>query len=56
MDKIKRWIMHKIAWIWGQKWFWTKEWQELEKQVDKDIEDGEIETFDNIDDFIEFSR
>lgn len=25
-----------------QLWFWTKEWQEKEKQADKDIEDGNI--------------
>jgi antitoxin MazE len=26
-----------------QEWFWTKEWQEKEKQVEKAIEQGEIE-------------
>jgi bifunctional DNA-binding transcriptional regulator/antitoxin component of YhaV-PrlF toxin-antitoxin module len=34
-----------------QAWFWTKEWQEKEKQADIDFETGNVVgPFDNIDD------
>lgn len=36
----------------GQLWFWSREWQEGEYRVDKELESGQYEEFDNIDDFI----
>ena len=35
-----------------QAYFWTEAWQEGERQVDKDLAEGNYETFDDIDDFI----
>jgi AbrB family looped-hinge helix DNA binding protein len=34
-------IPHKLV-PRDQEWFWTKEWQELEKEADKAIEKGEV--------------
>lgn len=31
-----------------QAWFWTKEWQEKEREADNEITQGEIRDFDNI--------
>ncbi|MBF0474403.1 MAG: CopG family transcriptional regulator [Deltaproteobacteria bacterium] len=36
-----------------QKWFWTKEWQEKEKEADRDIAEGLIYgPFETVDDLI----
>ncbi|MBF0497498.1 MAG: CopG family transcriptional regulator [Deltaproteobacteria bacterium] len=35
-----------------QKWFWTKEWQEKEKEADRDIAAGRYKELDNVDDLI----
>ncbi|HLG70027.1 MAG TPA: AbrB/MazE/SpoVT family DNA-binding domain-containing protein [Chloroflexota bacterium] len=35
-----------------QAWFWTPEWQAGEREADEQIARGEIETFDNVDDFL----
>ena len=35
-----------------QRWFWTPEWQEKERQVDRDIAEGRVETFDTMEDFL----
>ncbi len=32
-----------------QAWFWTKEWQEKERQADKDLTDGKFRDFENLD-------
>jgi len=32
-----------------QAWFWTKEWQEKERQADEDIVAGNFRDFDNLD-------
>lgn len=36
----------------SQAYFWTPEWQEAERQVDKEIAEGKLEVFDNIEDLI----
>ncbi|BDD81249.1 hypothetical protein TPB0596_10120 [Tsukamurella pulmonis] len=36
----------------GQQWFWTKEWQEGEREVDEAVARGEIETFDSGEEFL----
>ncbi len=35
-----------------QSWFWTKEWQEEEREADEDIKAGRVKEFDNVEDFI----
>lgn len=37
-----------------QLWFWTKEWQEGEKQVDTEREQGGTKRFKSVDDLISF--
>jgi len=36
-----------------QAWFWTPEWQRLEREADEDIAAGRCEEFETIDSFIE---
>lgn len=36
-----------------QGWFWSKEWQRMEKEVDKALTKGDYQDFDNVDDLIE---
>lgn len=36
-----------------QSWFWTKEWQEGEKEAEEDIADGRVKSFKNVDDLLE---
>ncbi|AND86312.1 AbrB/MazE/SpoVT family DNA-binding domain-containing protein (plasmid) [Clostridium tyrobutyricum] len=31
-----------------QAWFWSKEWQQDEKQADKDIKNGETKKFNSV--------
>jgi len=32
----------------SQSWFWTKEWQEKEKEADKDISEGNYKEYKNM--------
>lgn len=34
----------------NQKWFWTEEWQEGEREADENIKSGNVKSFDNIED------
>jgi antitoxin MazE len=36
-----------------QAWFWTEKWQAEEKIVDEQIRNGQVKSFDNIDNLIE---
>jgi len=36
----------------AQSWFWTKKWQDAEKEADKDIKAGRVKTFDNVNDLM----
>ena len=36
-----------------QAWFWSEKWQAEEKIVDEQIKNGQVKSFDNIDDLIE---
>lgn len=36
----------------SQAWFWTKEWQEAEREADEDIAAGRVKEFDNVEDAI----
>lgn len=36
----------------GQGYFWTKEWQQGEKEASEDIKAGRVKTFDSVDDLI----
>ncbi len=53
MKELYRKFMWLISHLWGQQWFWTKEWQEGERQVDEDIKAGRFETFATMDELIE---
>jgi antitoxin MazE len=35
-----------------QAWFWSTRWQEREREVDEHVERGEVERFDNSDEFL----
>jgi antitoxin MazE len=35
-----------------QLWFWTREWQQRERQADEDIAYGRVKGFDSVDDLI----
>jgi len=37
----------------SQAYFWTKRWQEDEKEADEDIEAGRVNTFDSVEELIE---
>jgi len=36
----------------NQAYFWTKKWQEGEREADEDIKAGRVKTFDSVDEFI----
>ena len=36
----------------SQAWYWTKEWQEAEREADEDIAAGRVKDFDNVEDLI----
>ncbi len=35
-----------------QAWFWTKRWQQMEREVQADIDAGRTARFDNVDDML----
>ena len=37
----------------SQAYFWTKRWQEGEREADEDIKAGRVKTFDSVDELIE---
>ena len=36
----------------NQAYFWTKRWQEVEREADEDIKAGQVRTFDSVEDLI----
>ena len=36
----------------SQAYFWTKEWQEAEKEASADIKAGRVKTFDNVEELL----
>jgi predicted transcriptional regulator len=36
----------------GQEWFWAEAWQKMEREVEEELEAGNYETFDNMEDFL----
>lgn len=36
----------------GQAYFWTKRWQEGEREADEDIKAGQVRTFGSVEEFI----
>ncbi len=36
----------------SQAYFWTKEWQEAEKEASEDIKAGRVKTFDSVEELI----
>lgn len=37
----------------SQAYFWTKRWQEGEREADEDIKAGRVKTFNSVDELIE---
>lgn len=37
-----------------QRWFWTEEWQQAEREVEEDIAAGRIHTFDSVEELIKW--
>jgi antitoxin MazE len=37
----------------AQAWFWTKQWQDAEKEAQKEIIAGKVHSADNLDDLLE---
>jgi hypothetical protein len=37
----------------SQSWFWTDEWQAGEREVDEYIANGDFETFDTMEEFLD---
>jgi TRAP-type C4-dicarboxylate transport system substrate-binding protein len=37
----------------SQAYFWTKEWQEAEKEASKDIKAGRVKAFDTVEELFE---
>ncbi len=37
-----------------QAWFWTEHWQKMEREVDEDIEAGQVYTFEKVEEAIAF--
>ncbi len=37
-----------------QAWFWTKRWQRMEREVDEEIERGELITYDSAEEFVRY--
>jgi AbrB family looped-hinge helix DNA binding protein len=35
-----------------QVWFWSKEWQEAEKEAEADLKEGRVKKFKNVEDLI----
>lgn len=35
-----------------QAWFWTPEWQEKEREADRDMKEGRYEDFENAEDLL----
>ena len=35
-----------------QSWFWTREWQEAEKEAEEDMKSGRVEKFKNVQELI----
>jgi len=36
----------------SQAYFWTKRWQDAEREADEDIKAGRVKTFDSVDELI----
>ena len=37
-----------------QAWFWAERWQKMEREVEEDIVSGRVESFDSVDEFINY--
>jgi len=38
----------------SQAWFWSKKWQQMEREADEAIARGDVYQFDDADEFLEF--
>ncbi|MEW6033797.1 MAG: hypothetical protein AB1603_02960 [Chloroflexota bacterium] len=37
----------------SQAYFWTRKWQEAEREADEDVKAGRVRSFDSVEDLIE---
>jgi len=37
----------------SQSYFWTKKWQDAEREADEDIKAGRVKTFDSVEELLE---
>ena len=37
----------------SQAWFWSERWQQMEREVDEEIAAGRVQTFDDVESFLE---
>lgn len=37
-----------------QRWFWTEEWQRMEREVDEDVAAGRVTRYDSAEEFLEY--
>lgn len=35
-----------------QQWFWTERWQEREREVDEQLAEGRVKTYDDVEEFL----
>jgi hypothetical protein len=42
----------KMEIIKSQAYFWTKEWQEAEREASEDIKAGRVKTYDNVEELL----
>jgi hypothetical protein len=45
------WIL-ELSKVNDQSWFWSDEWQKGEKEADEEIKQGNVKTYDNLEDFL----
>ncbi|MGM0836590.1 MAG: AbrB/MazE/SpoVT family DNA-binding domain-containing protein [Bacillota bacterium] len=38
----------------SQKWFWKEEWQKAEEEADQEIKNGQVKTFDNVEEGLDW--
>ena len=46
-------MVGKMKILKSQAYFWTKEWQEAEREASEDIKAGRVETFETIEELVE---
>ena len=50
---IPRSFVYTLPGLPDQSWFWTEEWQAMEREAEEDFREGRFKTFENTDAFLE---